>query len=497
MDWDAIINEGALASVLPDEYACFARPVSEALAIFLEGLPEERQASILADQAALPANASVSQRLATLARSCPMLHKMGQVLARDAKLSAELRQHLQQLESLQPKVDLATIERVLTSELGSLGAQGIQLQTPAIAEASVAVVIGYEQTGGADSTAGVFKLLKPDIEERLEQELELAGRVGDHLDERCEDLGIPSIDYRETFEQVRDKLHSEVRLGTEQRNLELARSAYCDDHRVHIPTLQPLCTNRVTAMERLSGSKVTECFPPGCNDRQHLATLVVEALVAQPVFSTSSEAFFHCDPHAGNLLFTNEGRLGILDWSLVGQLSDEERVAIVQIVLAAATLNSSSVVRALDELADRVGSSENLACVAYQWVHRIRHGELPGFSWLVGMLDDAVRQAGLRLCPDMVLLRKTLHSLDGVIRDLHADERRIDEVLIRHFTKQLVIEWPQRWAAMPHYRGFATRLSNFDLTRCLMEIPGTAARFWLGQLSDLLTRPQTSSTEST
>lgn len=495
MNWEAIINEDAVASVLPDDYAKFAVPVSEALALFLAGLAEQRQGEILAAQAALPATASTSVRLATLARSCPMLHKLAQVLARDPNLSSEFRHQLQQLESLPPTVDLETIERTLVGELGSLDRHGISLQRPAIAEASVAVVVGFEQSTATGSRSGVFKLLKPGVEQRLEEELELAGRVGQHLDERCDELGIPAIDYQETFEQVRDKLLSEVRLDVEQRNLSLAREFYSSMPRVHIPQVLPHCTRRVTAMERLSGTKVTECLPGGERDRSPLATLVVEALVARPVFSTSSETMFHCDPHAGNLLYTDDARLGILDWSLVGHLTEQERVGIVQIVLAAATLNPRNLVAALDVLADRVGDNDRLACVAFEWITRVRHGALPGFSWLVGLLDDAYQQAGLRLGPDMVLLRKTLHSLVGLIRDLDADAGRIDAVMVRQFARQLVVEWPQRWAALPHFRGFATRLSNFDLTRCCMEIPGTAVRYWLGQLRDLVNLRQTQLTD--
>ena len=51
----------------------------------------------------------------------------------------------------------------------------------------------------------------------------LLDQVGSFLDQRCDDLQIPPLDYRESFEQVRDKLLYEVRLDKEQNNLSLAR----------------------------------------------------------------------------------------------------------------------------------------------------------------------------------------------------------------------------------------------------------------------------------
>src|SRR5262245_33939664 len=119
-NWDLLINVAALESVFPREYARFLQPVAGALTVFLEGLPEAHQAAVLADQSVLPPNAAPSQRLAALAQTCPALHKLGQVLARDRRLSPELRLHLQELESLPPSVPLETIQRTLARELGPL-----------------------------------------------------------------------------------------------------------------------------------------------------------------------------------------------------------------------------------------------------------------------------------------------------------------------------------------------------------------------------------------
>ena len=78
------------------------RPIREGLIVFLERLPTAAQEEILAQQAALPWSASISERLSLLARGCPVLHKLGQVFARDQCLAPELRHHLRGLESLAP-----------------------------------------------------------------------------------------------------------------------------------------------------------------------------------------------------------------------------------------------------------------------------------------------------------------------------------------------------------------------------------------------------------
>jgi len=487
VSWDLLIDEAALAGLLPPAYASFARPVKEGLVVFLSGLPAPAHEQILAGQAALPADASVSERLGRLALSCPVLHKLGQVLARDQRLAKELRHELRQLESLPPTVHLDTIRAILADELGPLESLGITLLPPAIAEASVAVVIPYRDTRNPTVPEGVFKILKPGIVDRMQLELDLLGQVGSYLDSRCDELSIPHLDYRETFDHVRDKLSVEVLLDQEQAHLAEAKAFFADEPDVHIPAVFEHCTPRVTAMERIFGDKVTDHPLDSTRDKHVLAKLVTRALIAQPMFSATHRAMFHSDPHAGNLLYTHDGRLAILDWSLVGHLGEAERVAMGQIVLAAITLRSERIVTLLEELdVRRSVDHAALQGVVECWLRRIRRGQLPGLTWLVGLLDEATQTARLRVGADMMLFRKSLHTLEGVIGELGADDFSIEGSMLAEFVRHFGCEWPERWFSTPNSRRFATRLSNADLVETVLATPLTAARFWQAELRDLI-----------
>ncbi len=484
-NWDCLLDEASLASVLPTEYARFARPIREALSLFLGGLPPSQQASILMAQAKLPPTAAFSQRLGVLARSSPVLHKLGQILARDQRLPPELRRYLRELESLPPSVPLEAIRETLTQELGSLDRLGITLE-PAIAEASVAVVLPFQQDSDPP-TRGVFKVLKPGIEEQLAGELRLLGEIGEYLDSRCEELQIPHLDYQESFQQAHDKLLDEIELANEQRHLVQAKAFFADEPRVRIPSLLEHCTSRVTSMERLSGGKVTGHGMDTARRKRRLARLVAEALIAKPVFSESDHPLFHGDPHAGNLFLTDDGCLGILDWSLVGTLGVRERVAIVQIALAAITLDAERIVTVLGELADRQRLDEAaIREVAEASVRRVRRGQFPGLTWLVAMLDEAVQKARLRVSPDLMLFRKSLHTLEGVVADVGESKGQIDKTLSIEFLRHFAAECPQRWFRLPHSRAFSTRLSNLDMTQTLLSYPTTVTRFWTGHAFDIL-----------
>lgn len=471
---------------MPAKFARFARPVKDALIVFLNGLPAERQAEIVEVQMALPLGATISQRLAAFARCCPVLQKLAQILARDQRLALELREHLRELESAPPTVPLAVIERTLRDELGPLERRGIVLVPPAIAEASVAVVIPFRQEAVAGPPDGVFKVLKPGVVDKLNFELQLMDDIGRYLDERCEQLGIPQLDYQESFQQVRDKLSHEIHLDQEQRHFEEAATFYANDPDIQIPKLFDHCTPRVTAMQRVSGGKVTDHSLNGSKQRRRLAQLVAKALIAQPIFSMAKQSMFHSDPHAGNLFLTADNRLAILDWSLVGRLSESQRIAIVQILLGAVTLDDRRIVDELAGLSQRTEiDRRGLALVVQDRLRMVRRGAFPGFTWLVGLLDESFEKGRLRVAADMMLFRKSLHTLQGVVAEIGAGQGVIDDVLFRQFLRHFALEWPKRWVALPDSREFATRLSNLDITNTLASGPSALARFWIEHGLDL------------
>jgi len=255
-----------------------------------------------------------------------------------------------------------------------------------------------------------------------------------------------------------------------------------------IPRLYPFCSGRVTAMERIDGHKVTEPGEHDLRDRRRLAELIVEALIAGPIWSPASRATFHADPHAGNLFVTPDRRLAILDWSLTGTLGESERVAMTQLVLGGLSLSAGQIRSGLLDLAlERRVDEVALDDVIQDWLRRIRQGMFPGFSWLMGMLDDAVLRARLRAGTDLIMFRKVLLTLDGVLADVSA-QVSVDELLPSLFLRRLACEWPRRLLTPPLSRALETRLSNEDLALLMMRLPLTPARAWLENTLELITR---------
>lgn len=479
-DSSGLINEEMLASfglheLVPEPLAAWRPLVSDGLAFFLERLPAERLMAIVADQLMLPASADASKRLVTLLAHCPTLHKLGQVIARYPGLHPELRRQLQTLESMPSTTPIRQVLDCIRAELPAN--LPITVANEALAEGSVAVVVPFTYPENGEIHHGVFKVLKPGIEEKLNAELVILVEVAPFLEARSKQLGLPPIDYQDTLNTVRRLMVKEVHLEVEQKNLQAAAAFYAEEPLILVPRLLPWCTPRMTAMERVFGSKVTD---PDLSQklRQELADTMISALLGQPFWSKSEFAVVHADLHAGNLFVTEDGRLAVLDWSLTASLSKAQREALVAIALGGMMLDASKIRHAVATLGTMTHDDPILAEAVDRALDRlVMQGQVPGFSWLLELLDDLAFHTVTGFWEDFVLLRKSWLSLSGVIDDM-VKELSPDKQLTGLALKRLLREMPARSIAFPDSMNFATHMSNADILRLLSSPWLISMRYW-------------------
>ncbi len=503
-DWDDFLETLQLGALVPAEYEVYRPAVVDGLTFFLENLNADRAIDLLAEQVEMPAETPVEHRLVAIAHHCPALHKLGQVLARDRRLPPQFRSLLQHLETMASPLSVDDARAMLEAELGPLDALGLFVDEPPLAEASVAVVVPFiaapdspaaqqrESAGPLDKATeddgwlrGVCKLLKPGIEEKLEEELDLLQRIGALLDERCQTYRLPQIEYEQTFLEVRTLLAREIRLEHEQEHMREARRTYASMPQVVIPEVFAFSTPRLTAMQRIDGTKVTDAPMLSPAGRHKLANLLVRALIAQPLWSEADNSLFHADPHAGNLFAMPDGRLAILDWSLVGRLHKKDRIALTQILIGALTADAGRICEAIGVLADGRVDERALVELVSARTSGLNRGAWPGMSWLMELMDAAVTQARCRFSGDLVIYRKVMQTLEGVIPDV-SPACRADRVLTAALLRQLAGEWGERAISFPFTRQFATHLSNLDLTQLMVSVPLFGSRQWTGFRRKLL-----------
>ncbi len=471
---DALLSSLGLDDLVPASWAAWRPLVREGLAFFLSRLSGQRLESILLGQWMLPDDAPPAQRLVSLFSHCPTLHKIGQVLARHRPLPLPLRRQLQSLESLPASVEISEVLADIRKEIGDAP---ITLGDAALAEGSVAVIVPFTYQAQAQLRHGVFKVLKPGIEEKVANELRILADMDRFLAQRSRALGLPALNFGDTLRTVQQLLVNEIQFENEQTNLRLAAAFYAHEPRVLVPALLPWCTHRLTAMERVFGAKVTDvALSPEA--RQSLADTLVAALLGQPFWNTSACAVFHADLHAGNLLLATDGRLAILDWSLTASLSKAQREALMAMALGGLTLDAPRICQAAAALGLLPADDPALARAVEQALDRlVFESRLPGFDWLMQLQDAVAVHADARFEDDFLLFRKTWFSLFGVLGDL-AEQSSPDIPMLNLGLKRFFAEVPERFGSYPDSPIFSTHVSNADILAVFTSSMLTAARYW-------------------
>lgn len=456
---------------LSGRYAVYQEVVRDALCLFVSGLRPARRAEIEHRQQHLGGDAPLALRLLELLHSSPVLHKLGQVVARNRELAPELRAQLKTLESMPPDpYETPVLKRLLERSLGD-NASGLEVHE-ALAEGSVATVFATTSREAGEPIPAVAKVLKPDVPGRLEEELALLPEVAAFVAEACEQIGRPMAQLESTVEQVRELLLSEVDFAAEQRHLVAAANLFSQMPEIVVPEPLPGCSAAVTVMTRLFGSPVVD-------GRAHprLAQRVFEAFIARPMLVAEGKALFHADPHAGNLLVTTEGKLGILDWGLTGRLFKRERIAIAELLIGGLTLDGVRIENAVRRLGRPLHEPKIEAAITAA-LAQVRRATLPGFRWALSLLDRLYLDSAVAFPARLELFRRALFTLEGVLADLSASFSP-DRALIQAALRQVMVDWPRRLLAPPWDRRFGSQLSNLELWRLGLTGPAeTWARFW-------------------
>ncbi len=473
--------------ILPGCYKAYRQAVRDTLIFFLTSLSRERQASLFHEQMAMPGNAGTFERFVALLSRCPTLHKLGQIMARNRDLDPDLRLRLQALESLHPSTTLQELLPVIQKELKGRG--DIVLEEKPLAEASVAVVVPFSENG----KEGVLKVLKPGILSSLTEELEIWSHVGSYLEERCENYRIPPIDYKETLQSLQGILEREVQLEIEQDHMRQMAEFYAGAPGIIIPSVYEWSTPSMTAMGRVRGGSVAALKDPVKGIRT--AALVIEEVLARPFWSSRETVLFHGDPHGGNMLLTDEGRVALLDWSLVIPMGKGLRSQLMEILLNAFMAHRHRICRNLCALSRRPPDRARLKEVVEESLSRVRKGAFPGFDWMIALFDQAMLRAGLSLHDDMVLFRKALLTLINLVCDI-SQEASADIIMTASGLSHLFSELPERVLDPAGTETYRSHLRNVDMIEALSTLPLSAGRMWLGSLKESLKAPQGEREES-
>ena len=319
-----------------------------------------------------------------------------------------------------PPLPFSVVEGVLREELGRDPMDCFASVEPSpLASASIAQVHTARLHSGEEV---VLKIQKPGVDVKLRTDVKVLQAVLQLVESfypaiRRTEARAVAADMERTFEEECDFLIESRRMRTYREFLARLRLREAVVPRVH----EELTTRRLLVMERLWGEPLSADLSRSQNPNVRAA--IAKAMNVW-VSSVTHCEFFHADVHAGNLLLLGDGRVGFIDFGIVGTIEPHKWQAALSLVTALKRMDGLGLARSLVQVgatnADvRIGAlADDLNGYLRAFVDATRGGGAADQSpdRLLIEVFSAGEKYGLHFPRDLFLLLKQYLYLDRYLQ---------------------------------------------------------------------------------
>lgn len=262
----------------------------------------------------------------------PTYVKLCQVLSnRPDVLPEELILELEKLQSNVTPIPTSEAIKVIEQETGKQMSELFSyFEEKPIGSASIGQVHKARLVTGE---LVVVKVQRPGVKAMIEADLQIIKDIVTFGDGYFRKQGIlNAMEIVESFEKTMQK---EVLYLTEARAMDQFRNFYKDNKDFYVPKpFKELSTDRILVIEFIEGCKITDV----AQLREWGLDPTEVAEVGMNIYLTQIFEFgyFHADPHPGNVLVQQDGRIVLIDFGMVGKMQEADKFAFAGIFIAMA-----------------------------------------------------------------------------------------------------------------------------------------------------------------
>ncbi len=293
---------------------------------------------------------------------------------------------MEELAKLQDQVPASSFENVrpiIEKDLGPIDQKFDSIEHEALSGAS----LGQVYRGKVANQEVVVKVKRPGIEKIVEEDLKILKKI---LPTALKFVD-PNLRFtaKAMLAQFIETIHEEMDYTKESSNLKSIRENLEEYDNVIVPSvLEDLSSENVLTMEYIPGIKITnvDALDEKGIDRHKIVIDV------HKIFFTMllRHAIFHADPHPGNISVTDDGKLILYDYGMVGRLDNETRMRLVRLYLALVEKDPKRTVNAMDQLGMLVPDYNRTTIEkAIELTVRAMHGKKPSEMEVEALMEIA------------------------------------------------------------------------------------------------------------
>lgn len=350
----------------------------------------------------------------------PTFIKCGQILSQRADLlPLELLEELRKLQDDVPSESFSEIKKVVEDSFKHpLDAIYSEFEENPIAAASLAQV--HKARLKSNGMEVAVKVQRPEIADIIKNDMDILEKIAVRLDGRLESFKVYNLP--QLVKRIRKLMLQELNFVREMRTMQVVRSIVKDETGIIVPeAFADYSNSLVITMELARGSKMKDVDFTALKNRATLAKRGLSLSLRQVL----EHGFFHADPHPGNFLIDEEENLILLDWGMVGRLTDKVRFELIDLISAVVENDVEIITDILigftigkEKINRDVLQNEVLEVVSLFTRMPLKEVNL---GQLLVELTGILRSHGRVLTTDLSIMIKALITAEGTARSLYPD----------------------------------------------------------------------------
>ncbi|WP_269623921.1 ABC1 kinase family protein [Prochlorococcus marinus] len=235
----------------------------------------------------------------------------------------ELAQLQDQLPGFESKLAMACIEQDLEDKIENIFQE---IDREPISAASLGQVHKATLKNGEKVAV---KIQRPGLREQITLDLYIVRNIAIWFKNN---IGIIRSDLVALIDELGKRIFEEMDYINEAKNAEKFKKLHSANKKIAVPKIYREATSRrVLTMEWIDGTKLTNIDAVknlGINPNE-----MVKIGVSCSLQQLIEHGFFHADPHPGNILAMDDGRLCYLDFGMMSDITQQSRIGLIRAVV--------------------------------------------------------------------------------------------------------------------------------------------------------------------
>jgi ubiquinone biosynthesis protein len=352
----------------------------------------------------------------TIEQSGGMLVKFGQIAStREDLLPPEVIGELSGLRMNLPPLPIETVRAQITAALGAPAEDLFaEFDPKPLGAASIGVT---HRAVLHDGRRVIVKVRRPDAQERLAADtavMRWATRVASARVARLRAMGATDL-----VDELIDGVTHELDFTQELANNTAMRLARGDDPGIYLPAVLPeLTTPEVLVMDLVEGVSTSEEAARRAADLTgQTCGQLADALFQSFLKQVLRDGLFHADPHPGNVLICNDGRIALIDYGAVGRIDPVTLEALQLLAAGFDTRDASLLARAVRRMVGSRSDGLDIASLEMDMSRVLSDFGSGGFDpAALQSVFEVLARHGIPIPHSLTVLGRAALTLDGTLR---------------------------------------------------------------------------------